>query len=64
MSSPEERERHSRRRKRNIYAKILYDPNELRGAFSTKIKQAKKGQPYKREKYTGDLLKNEGNEYE
>lgn len=59
MSSPEERERHSRRRKRNIYARILRDPNELRGAFSTKIKP-KKGQPYKRER----LKEIEGNENE
>lgn len=61
MSSPEERERHSRRRKRNIYARILRDPNELRGAFSTKTVKAKKGQPYRREKINLDEIIKEGN---
>lgn len=65
MSSPEERERHSRRRKKNIYSKILHDPNELRGAFSMKVKPAKKGQPYRREKINiKDLSIEEGNEDE
>lgn len=65
MSSPEIRERHSKRRKRNIYAKIIHDPNELHGAFSTKIKPAKRGQPYRREKINvKDLSFEEGNEDE
>jgi len=64
VSSPEERERHSRRRKRNVYAKILYDPNELRGAFSMKVKQAKKGQPYRREKVRVEDLIQEEEEYD
>lgn len=64
MASPEERERHSRRRKRNIYAKILYDPNDLRGAFSMKVKEAKKGEPYRRTKVQVKDLIEEGNENE
>jgi hypothetical protein len=55
MASPEERERHNRRRKRNVYAKILRDPGEMRGAYSMKIKPAK-NQPYKRERIRLDDL--------
>lgn len=48
MSDPEDRERRSRRRKRNRIAKILYDPNEYRGAFSLKVHEDKSN--YKRQK--------------
>lgn len=48
MASDEERERHSRRRKKNVYAKILFDPNEYKGAFSMKVVDPKN--KYKREK--------------
>lgn len=49
MSDPEERDRRSRRRKKNRIAKILHDPNEYRGAFSLKVHEDKKS-TYKREK--------------
>ena len=48
MASDEERERHSRRRKKNVYAKILFDPNEFKGAYSLKVIDPKN--KYKREK--------------
>lgn len=48
MSDPETKDHRSRRRKRNFLAKILFDPNEYRGAFSTKVIQNK--QNYKRER--------------
>lgn len=48
MSDPEAREKRSRRRKRNRIAKILYDPNEYRGAFSLKVLEDKTN--YKRQK--------------
>lgn len=48
MADPEDREKRSRRRKRNRIAKILYDPNEYRGAFSLKVHEDKS--TYKREK--------------
>lgn len=49
MSSPEDRERGSRRRKRNRIARILHDPNEFRGAFSLKVHEDKKS-TYHRQK--------------
>jgi hypothetical protein len=39
MSSSEDREKHSRRRKRNFVAKILRDPGEHKGAFALRVKQ-------------------------
>lgn len=48
MSTDEERERHSRRRRKNSYAKILFDPNEYKGAYSMKVIEPKN--KYKREK--------------
>lgn len=48
MTSDEERERHSKRRKKNFYAKILFDPNEFKGAYSMKVIEPKN--KYKREK--------------
>ena len=48
MASDEERERHSRRRRKNSYAKILFDPNEYKGAYSMKVIEPKN--KYKREK--------------
>jgi hypothetical protein len=49
MSSEEERLRRTRIRNRNIYAKILHDPNEFRGAFRMKIHDERKGE-YRRVK--------------
>lgn len=49
MSEPEEKERHARKRKKNIMAKILRDTGEHKGAFSLKIINPKKTR-YKREK--------------
>lgn len=49
MSDPEEKERASRRRKQNFYAKILRDPGDHKGAFALRIIPSKK-QQYKREK--------------
>ena len=49
MSSAEDREKHSQRRKRNKLAQILRDPGEHRGAFSLKVIDSKK-QIYKRRK--------------
>jgi len=46
VSDPEVKDRRSRRRKRNRIAKILYDPNEYRGAFSLKVHEDKSN--YKR----------------
>ncbi|HRP36282.1 MAG TPA: hypothetical protein PLS50_00575 [Candidatus Dojkabacteria bacterium] len=48
MSDEETRLKHSQRRKRNIFAKVLYDPNEFRGAYSMKVVENKN--KYKREK--------------
>lgn len=48
MASSEDRERHSKRRKKKIYAKILHDQNEYKGAYSLKILKDKTN--YKREK--------------
>ena len=48
MASDEERERHSRRRRKNSYAKILFDPNEYKGAYSMKVIEPKN--KYKRQK--------------
>lgn len=48
MASDEERERHSRRRKKNVYAKMLFDPNEYKGAYSLRVIDPKN--KYKREK--------------
>jgi hypothetical protein len=48
VTSDEERERHSRRRKKNFYAKVLFDQNEYKGAFSMKVIEPKN--KYKREK--------------
>lgn len=47
MADTEERERHSRRRKRNIMAKILRDPGEKKGAFALRVINPKKN-TYKR----------------
>lgn len=44
-----EKERHSRRRRKNIMAKILRDPGERKGAFALRIVNPKKKE-YKREK--------------
>lgn len=49
MSDPDEKERFSRRRKQNYYAKILRDPGEHKGAFALRVINSKK-QEYKREK--------------
>lgn len=48
MSDEETRFKHSQKRKRNVFARILYDPNEFRGAYSMKVVEDKK--KYKREK--------------
>lgn len=45
----EDKERHSRRRKRNIMAKVLRDQGDLKGAFSLKVINPKKTE-YKRER--------------
>lgn len=50
MASIEDRERHSRRRKKNIYAKVLKDPGDMKGAFALKVVNPKKNSPYKRER--------------
>lgn len=57
MTSDQERERHSRRRKKNVYAKILFDPNEYKGAFSTKVITSKN--KYKREKLSVNTIEME-----
>lgn len=62
MASDEERERHSRRRKKNIYAKILFDPNEYKGAFSMKVVDPKNR--YKREKLSINSVYDEGEDKE
>lgn len=49
MSDPETRDKHSQRRKKNIYAKILRDSGERKGAFALKVVDPRKG-TYKREK--------------
>lgn len=49
MTDPDDREKHSRRRKRNIMAKVLRDPGEHRGAFALKVIDSRKTK-YKREK--------------
>lgn len=48
MSEPEEKERHARKRKKNILAKIMRT-GDNKGAFALKIVNPKKGN-YKREK--------------
>jgi hypothetical protein len=48
MSSPEYKDKHNKRI-RNKYAKALFDQNELKGAFSLKVHDARKGE-YKRKK--------------
>lgn len=50
MSSQEERERHYARRKNNVYAKVLRDQSDYKGAFSLKVIEPKN--KYKREKLT------------
>ena len=59
MASDEERDRHSRRRKKNVYAKILFDPNEYKGAFSMKVIDPKN--KYKREKLSAKDIEMEIN---
>lgn len=64
MGSEEERERHSRRRKRNVIAKILRDTGDMKGAFSLRIINPKKG-TYKREKMNiRNIEKESGDEVE
>lgn len=48
MSSEEEKEKHKNRRTRNKFAKVLFDPNEFKGAFSMKVIGPKN--KYKRER--------------
>ena len=48
MANDEDRVKHSRRRKMNIYAKILHDQNEYKGAYSLKVMKDKT--KYKRER--------------
>jgi hypothetical protein len=60
MASDEDRERHNRRRKKNSYAKILFDPNEFKGAFSMKVIEPKN--KYKREKLSIENLEVEDEE--
>lgn len=60
MATDEERERHSRRRKKNVYAKILFDPNEYKGAYSTKVIAPKN--KYKREKLSLNTIEMDNNE--
>jgi len=50
MSSQEDKDRHQKRLKRNRIAKVLFDPNEFKGAYSLKIVKDKT--KYKREKLT------------
>ena len=50
MGNPDDKERHYRRRKKNIYAKILKDSGDHKGAFSIKVVNPKKGGEYKRSK--------------
>lgn len=49
MGNLEDKEKHSRRRKRNVIAKVLRDPGEKRGAFSLRVINPKR-QEYKRVK--------------
>lgn len=60
MADLETRDRRSRRRKKNRIAKILFDPNEHRGAFSLKVIDHPS---YKREKFKPkDILDEETEE--
>lgn len=57
------KEKHSKRRERNHYAKVLRgDPGDLRGAFSMKIVNPKKKGPYKREKVNITNIEIDGDE--
>lgn len=49
MTDPTEKEKHSRRRKKNIYARILKDSGDFKGAFSLRILDPRKDE-YKRKK--------------
>lgn len=49
MSDEDTRFKRSQSRKKNIYAKLLFDPNEFKGAFSSKIVEEKNR--YKRERF-------------
>jgi hypothetical protein len=58
MASDEDREKHSRRRKKKHFAKILFDPNEFKGAYSMKVIEPKN--KYKREKISPRSIEVEG----
>lgn len=64
MSSPEDRERGSKRRRRNRIAKILYDPNEYRGAFSLKVHEDKKSTYHRKKLRVEDVDEYIEQEYE
>lgn len=54
MSSEEIKVKRSQSRKKNIYAKALYDPGDHKGAFKIKIKDPRKGE-YKRIKLSPNM---------
>jgi hypothetical protein len=61
MSDEETRSRRSQQRKKNIYAKILRDQNDFKGAFSLKIIDKPH---YKREKLNPRNIPESEEEYD
>lgn len=57
MSSEEEREKHSKRRKKKWFTKVSFDPSEYKGAYSMKLEPKN---TYKREKIFPRRLEVEG----
>lgn len=62
VSDPEQRERRQNRRRKNRIAKILYDPNEYRGAFSLRVHEDKKSTYHRNKLRVRDIVEEE--EYE
>lgn len=62
MGSVEDREKHSKRRKRNIYAKSLRDQGDHKGAFRLRVIDPRKTE-YKRVRINpNEIIEKENNE--